>query len=994
VNIPGYAIESELGRGGMGVVYKARQLRLHRTVALKMIVAGQFANSELRKRFEREAEAVARLQHPNIVQLFESGLCEGRPYFSLEFVDGSSLAQRLHGTPIEPAPAAKLVETLALAMQAAHERGIVHRDLKPANILIVGSPGQPASEWVPKIADFGLAKQLDETSHQTQSGDVLGTPSYMAPEQASGEVGLIGPPTDIYALGAVLYELLTGHPPFSAPSIYETIAKVINSEPLSIRRLQEAVPRDLETICLKCLQKSPARRYASAAELAEDLKRFRHHEPIRARPIGFGERLAKWARRKPAAAALWLGTISVVIFGLIGAIAYESRVQTTRMKVQAAGLVRSLAEAETAAVPRLIEELDEVRDWANPLLMDLAKQSEPKSKARLHASMALLLSDSSQADYLGERLLSAELASIAPLREILRPFASQVERKCWHAVSDPRGAEGARLRAACALALWRSEDPRWPKVADRLVDPMLAAIKKNPADFAPLTKDLAPVSDALIPSLSIAFSDPKREDFERFMTAHMLAEFASNRPAVLADLLLNSDAKQFAVLFDGFIRHREVGVKKLTNVLAETSATDSDREKLAKRQANAAAALIALRVPDPVWPLLRASEDNRLRSYVIHRIGPFGGDFELVARRLREETDVTAQAALMLCLGAFETPAADSVRQQTCAFVKDVYRTSDDPGLHAAAEWLLRRWEEEPFIAETHQRWVKDSTARHERIGKIERQFRESTGERKPQWYLNGQGQTMVCIPGPISFRMGSPATEAGRFQPEELHPMKINRSFAIGAKSVTVAQFKQFKPQHKFTARYAPTPDCPVITISWLNAAAYCNWLSEQEGIPPDQWCYETDAEGKVVRMKDGFLRLAGYRLPTDAEMEFASRAGTKTSRYFGETDELLPHYGWYVNNSEDRTQPVGMKKPNDLGLFDVYGNVWNWCQDIVTKTNRPTIDQEQAIEIDLQENRILRGGCFVVRPWNMRSANFDWSAPTLQNIFYGFRVAKTLAP
>ncbi|MFO0863804.1 MAG: formylglycine-generating enzyme family protein [Gemmataceae bacterium] len=325
--------------------------------------------------------------------------------------------------------------------------------------------------------------------------------------------------------------------------------------------------------------------------------------------------------------------------------------------------------------------------------------------------------------------------------------------------------------------------------------------------------------------------------------------------------------------------------------------------------------------------------------------------------------------------------------------MKDVYRTNNHPGLHAAAEWLLRQWNEDDFVAKTNDAWAKDASARNAGIREIERQFRDGKGAASPRWYVSGQGQTMVCVPGPLLFQMGSPATEAGRFAPEELHPMSIDRSYAIGSKAVTVSQFKRFRSQHKFTERYAAKPDCPVITISWLSAAAYCNWLSEQEGIPPDQWCYEADADGKVVRMKEGYLQLAGYRLPTDAEMEFASRAGTRTSRYFGETDELLPHYGWYVNNSEDRTQPVGLKKPNDLGLFDAYGNVWNWCQDTVTKTNRPTVDREQTLEIDFQENRILRGGCFVVRPWNMRSANFDWNVPTHQNIFYGFRVAKTIA-
>jgi formylglycine-generating enzyme required for sulfatase activity len=250
----------------------------------------------------------------------------------------------------------------------------------------------------------------------------------------------------------------------------------------------------------------------------------------------------------------------------------------------------------------------------------------------------------------------------------------------------------------------------------------------------------------------------------------------------------------------------------------------------------------------------------------------------------------------------------------------------------------------------------------------------------------------MVVVPGPVQFTMGSPTTEVGRFELEAQHPVRIDRSFAVAAKPVTVAQFLRFT-NHKFTKRYAKDPDCPIISISWMNAAAYCNWLSQQEGLPPEQWCYETNAAGDVVRMKEGYLRLAGYRLPTEAELEFATRAGTATSRYFGETDELIGHYGWYINNSEDHSWPVGLKMPNDFGLFDTYGNVWNWCQQALVKVNRPQNDVEEPLVVDLQQNRVVRGGSFAVRPWNMRSANFDWNIPTHQNIFYGFRVARTMS-
>jgi len=323
--IPGYTILRELGRGGMGIVYQARHLKLNRLVALKMVRFGPNAPAKELLRIRQEAEAVAQLHHPNIVQIYDIGDTGGLPYLALEYVAGGSLLQHLRGDPQPAYPAARLIETIARAVQFAHEHGIVHRDLKPANILLAAGNASPteAKEYgplatVPKIADFGLAKRLDDQANSADGGELAGTPSYMAPEQAASRGQPVGPGADIYALGAILYETLTGRPPFKGPTALDTVLQVLNDEPVPPAHLRPNLPRDLETICLKCLAKDARRRYASAADLAEDLRRFRHGAPIQARPISPLERAWKWAGRQPGHAALALGLVAVTILGFLG----------------------------------------------------------------------------------------------------------------------------------------------------------------------------------------------------------------------------------------------------------------------------------------------------------------------------------------------------------------------------------------------------------------------------------------------------------------------------------------------------------------------------------------------------------------------------------------------------------------------------------------------------------------------------------------------------
>jgi WD40 repeat protein len=385
--VPGYNLRGKLGEGGMGVVYEAEQLALKRTVALKMILGGSHASAEQLARFRNEAEALARLQHSNIVQVYDVGR-EGLPYFAMEYVPGGNLDEKLAGTPLPGNKAAALLEPLARAMSAAHECNVIHRDLKPANVLLT-------ADGTPKIVDFGLAKLLVEAGATTATG-VLGTPSYMAPEQA--QAAKVGPSADVYALGAILYECLTGRPPFKGASRMETLLQVVSKDPVPPRQLNPQVPRDLETICLKCLEKEPAKRYETALALSEDLQRFLAGEHILARPVSMMEKAGKWARRKPAQAAVVGITCVAGLVCLIGGLAFVDIAEEVRLAWQEErNRARDLAIAEAKAkdnAGKLADALAKSEDDGKKLKEERDSKDEALTKAeRLLGNSSIVLAE-------------------------------------------------------------------------------------------------------------------------------------------------------------------------------------------------------------------------------------------------------------------------------------------------------------------------------------------------------------------------------------------------------------------------------------------------------------------------------------------------------------------------------------------------------------------------------------------------------------------------
>jgi eukaryotic-like serine/threonine-protein kinase len=608
-----------------------------------------------------------------------------------------------------------------------------------------------------------------------------------------------------------------------------------------------------------------------------------------------------------------------------------------------------------------------------------------------------------------------------------------------------KGKESQRLRAASALAMYEPDSQKWAKAQEAVSNDLV----RVPALHLSLwTEWLRPVGKKLLPQLSVVFRNVKGRETERSLATDILADYAADQPKILADLLMDADERQFAVIYPKLKDRGEEGLPVLTaeintKLAPDLPSSDEKREKLAKRQANAGVALLRMNQQEKTWPLLKRDsqpDDPRMRTYLIHRLRPLQADPNMIINRLDVEQDVTVRRALLLALGEFDEKDLPPQTRKTCVpKLKTWYSTDSDPGIHAATEWLLRQWQQQGWLRQVIDEWAKGKVAGGVwRVrGKDQAGPSPPARHASPGWYVNNQGLTMIVIPGPVEFIMGSPASEEGRNASVESqqHKKRIGRTFALAAMPVTLEQYRKFNPGYGIgeIEQWARTPDSPVIGTDWFQAAAYCNWLSKREGLAKSELCYEplnsmpalagssvgllagsagplaassglfldrTDLEYTGgMKLAPNYLHRTGYRLPTEAEMEYAIRAGASTSRYFGETEELLDRYVWYQTNSHDRTWPVGSKKPNDLGFFDILGNVSAWCQEAFARypqneESEISEDNEGPLMVVATSPRVLRGGSFILLASSVRSANRNWHVPTDRVNDVGLRPARTFTP
>jgi len=605
-----------------------------------------------------------------------------------------------------------------------------------------------------------------------------------------------------------------------------------------------------------------------------------------------------------------------------------------------------LLEANSADVPGIVKEMGPYRRWLYPLLHEAYAQAEQENEPRkqLHASLALLPMDSGQVEYLYGRLLQAQPQEVTVIREALSDHKADLTDRLWTLLENPQNDQDERLRAACALTAFAPDDPRWEKANG---DVAAALVVQKPFVIAQWTDAFKGAGKWLLPPLADFLVDEKRSVSERGLIVPVYGTYAADVPDAYARLEKQLDEK------------------------SDTNASVEAKVALAKKQASIGVALLVMGRTEKVWPLFEHRVDPTLRSYLIDRAGPGGVDAKVLTAWLVEKKEVSVRRAILLSLGEYGLDRlSQAERLNLLPRLLQLYQDDPDPGIHGAAQWLLRQWQME------------------EELKKIDKELATGKVEGQRQWYVNRQGQTMMVVPKPGEFWMG---------EGQEKHRQRVGRGFALGSKDVTVEQFLRFRKEHQYVKQYAPASDCPVNEVSWYDAAAYCNWLSEQEEIPKERWCYEPNQDGKYaarMKMASDFLQRTGYRLPTEAEWEYACHAGAETGYSFGEPEDLLGKYAWYFGNSAGRNQPVGKLRPNEHGLFDMHGNVWNWTQSVykaVAAGEKALDDGEDKLVVE-KGSRVLRGGSFLNEPWSLRSAYRIHYAPSRRYNIDGFRVARTL--
>ncbi|MEM7456600.1 MAG: bifunctional serine/threonine-protein kinase/formylglycine-generating enzyme family protein [Planctomycetota bacterium] len=925
-----YRLVEQIGQGGMGCVYRAIHPDSDRAVAVKVIRAGLLneesnsLNGPTLQRFKLESQATANLEHDNIITVYDVGEVDGDLFYVMRLVEGDSLNQLARKNPLENDRAARIVAAAADGVHHAHRSGVLHRDLKPANIML-GNDDRPL------VMDFGLAKLLEsETSQQTRTDAIVGTVAYMSPEQATNAAN-VGPATDIYGLGTVLYFLLTGQPPFGSTNYIHTLKLVQDSEPGLPSALNSKVAKDLETICLKCLRKEPERRYQSAEELATDLRRYLDRRPILARRTTVAERSRKWIRRNPVVAALGFLLAASLIAGAIA----NHFVSLNARKNLARDQARSVLTADLNGLPLLIEQLQANADFEAEMI-----PSPVDEESLFRVNLALLNVEPDRLESLLGSLGNFDAQQIDTLLKVVR--GSHDDLVLSH-LDQIKPSNESALQLSCLKAGIAAQKQLPLESAEQLAK----LLAEKPADELVPWLDLLRPYSATICDQCWKLMGQGLDESSLSSVATVVVHLGEDDKEQLINLLAVLPATELPQVIDALEKNEPTELPSFDSFRYAPYVSDQQRDEF-RRETNFLVARIGLLDDNDSWIEFSDYENAERQTELIHNLYLAGIPSDSLIKRLADDQHPDIVYAAILAMS--EYPAHELSDPELANQLLEIYTRHPDAGVHSVTGHVLSRLRLREALENTA--WAEGR-----------------------DWYVAG-GVEMSVISGPGEIELSW--NEAAQFIDEPLARGKkkvLIDSFAISTNEITRETFEALLENPNPSPETSPTSKHPVIHVTFNEAARFCNLLSLEAGIAEDQLCYDITADGKVT-LVDDFRARTGFRLPMQSEWEFAASNGLFKNPFYGKRTEHAGSFAWLRENSSGQyTNIPGTLKPNRFGLFDVIGNVSEWVhRDINEIPNATEHKIESFVGYDFTVEAGTVGTAYgaMIRTYSTRSTGF----------------------